>query len=81
MKVTRRDLLVWSAGAAAGLWLRPFPGRFWMTLPYGARTGPGFLNRSRGPVEVKQYFLHVVPERMRATRCAWPADGQLALRE
>jgi molybdopterin-dependent oxidoreductase iron-sulfur protein len=53
MKVTRRDLLVWSAGAAAGLMVTPVPWKLLDDTSIWSQNWPWIPQPSRGPVEVK----------------------------
>ncbi len=65
MKVTRRDLLVWSAGAAAGLMVTPVPWKLLDDTSIWSQNWPWIPQPARGPVEVKHVGLHAVSERMR----------------
>jgi anaerobic selenocysteine-containing dehydrogenase len=53
MKVTRRDLLVWSAGAAAGLMVTPVPWKLLDDTSIWSQNWPWIPQPARGPVEVK----------------------------
>ena len=53
MKVTRRDLLVWSAGAAAGLMVTPVPWKLLDDTSIWSQNWPWIPQPTRGPVEVK----------------------------
>ena len=53
MKVTRRDLLVWSAGAAAGLVVTPVPWKLLDDTSIWSQNWPWIPQPARGPVEVK----------------------------
>jgi hypothetical protein len=53
MKVTRRDLLVWSAGAAAGLIVTPVPWKLLDDTSIWSQNWPWIPQPARGPVEVK----------------------------
>ena len=61
MKVTRRDLLVWSAGAAAGLLVTPVPWKVLDDVSIWSQNWPWIPQPSRGPVEVKQSFCTLCP--------------------
>ena len=61
MKVTRRDLLVWSAGAAAGLLATPVPWKVLDDVSIWSQNWPWIPQASRGPVEVKQSFCTLCP--------------------
>ncbi len=53
MKVTRRDLLLWSAGAAAGLMVTPVPWKLLDDTSIWSQNWPWIPQPARGPVEVK----------------------------
>ena len=53
MKVTRRDLLVWGAGAAAGLMVTPVPWKLLDDTSIWSQNWPWIPQAARGPVEVK----------------------------
>ncbi|MGC1452540.1 MAG: hypothetical protein WA830_21125 [Candidatus Sulfotelmatobacter sp.] len=53
MKVTRRDLLVWSAGAAAGLMVTPVPWKLLDDTSIWSQNWPWIPQPARGPVEVR----------------------------
>jgi hypothetical protein len=53
MKVTRRDLLVWGAGAAAGLMVTPVPWKLLDDTSIWSQNWPWIPQPARGPVEVK----------------------------
>lgn len=61
MKVTRRDLLVWSAGAAAGLLATPVPWKILDDVSIWSQNWPWIPQPARGPVEVKQSFCTLCP--------------------
>jgi Ni/Fe-hydrogenase subunit HybB-like protein len=61
MKVTRRDLLVWSAGAAAGLMVTPVPWKLLDDTSIWSQNWPWIPQSARGPVEVKQTFCTLCP--------------------
>ena len=75
MKVTRRDLLVWSAGAAAGLLVTPVPWKMLDDVSIWSQNWPWIPQPSRSPVEVKQSFCTLCPNgcglRVR-TAAGWP---------
>jgi hypothetical protein len=62
MKVTRRDLLVWSAGAAAGLLATPVPWKVLDDVSIWSQNWPWIPQVARGPVEVKQSFCTLCPK-------------------
>ena len=61
MKVTRRDLLVWSAGAAAGLLVTPVPWKLLDDTSIWSQNWPWIPQPIRGPVEVKQSACTLCP--------------------
>ena len=64
MKVTRRDLLVWSAGAAAGLLVTPVPWKLLDDTSIWSQNWPWIPQPARGPVEVKQSLCTLVSQWM-----------------
>ena len=62
MKVTRRDLLVWSAGAAAGLMVTPVPWKVLDDVSIWSQNWPWIPQPPRGPVEVKQSACTLCPK-------------------
>jgi len=62
MKVTRRDLLVWSAGTAAGLLATPVPWKVLDDVSIWSQNWPWIPQPARGPVEVKQSFCTLCPK-------------------
>ncbi len=75
MKVTRRDLLVWSAGAAAGLMVTPVPWKLLDDTSIWSQNWPWIPQPTRGPVEVKQSSCTLCPNGcgMRVRMAAgWP---------
>lgn len=62
MKVTRRDLFVWGAGAAAGLVFTPVPWKLLDDVSIWTQNWPWIPQPPRGPVEVKQSFCSLCPE-------------------
>jgi molybdopterin-dependent oxidoreductase iron-sulfur protein len=62
MKVTRRDLLVWSAGAAAGLLATPVPWKVLDDVSIWSQNWPWIPQPTRGPVEIKQSFCTLCPK-------------------
>ena len=75
MKVTRRDLLVWSAGAAAGLMVTPVPWKLLDDTSIWSQNWPWIPQPTRGPVEVKQSCCTLCPNGcgMRVRMAAgWP---------
>jgi molybdopterin-dependent oxidoreductase iron-sulfur protein len=61
MKVTRRDLLFWSAGAAAGLMVTPVPWKLLDDTSIWSQNWPWIPQPARGPVEVKQTSCTLCP--------------------
>jgi hypothetical protein len=75
MKVTRRDLLMWSAGAAAGLMVTPVPWKLLDDTSIWSQNWPWIPQPPRGPVEVKQTACTLCPNGcgMRVRMAArWP---------
>jgi anaerobic selenocysteine-containing dehydrogenase len=62
MKVTRRDLLVWSAGAAAGFMVTPVPWKLLDDTSIWSQNWPWIPQPTRGPVEVKQSACTLCPQ-------------------
>jgi len=62
MKVTRRDLLVWSAGAAAGFMVTPVPWKLLDDTSIWSQNWPWIPQPPRGPVEVKQSACTLCPQ-------------------
>jgi hypothetical protein len=62
MKLSRRDLLVWSAGAAAGLLATPVPWKVLDDVSIWSQNWPWIPQAARGPVEVKQSFCTLCPK-------------------
>jgi len=62
MKVTRRDLLVWSAGAAAGLIVTPVPWKLLDDTSIWSQNWAWIPQPVRGPVEVKQSACTLCPQ-------------------
>jgi hypothetical protein len=62
MKVTRRDLLVWSAGAAAGLLATPVPWKILDDVSIWSQNWGWIPQPARGPVEVKQSVCTLCPK-------------------
>lgn len=61
MKVTRRDLLVWSAGAAAGLLVTPVPWKLLDDTSIWSQNWPWIPQPARSPVEVKLSACNLCP--------------------
>src|SRR4249919_3659566 len=61
MKVSRRDLLVWSAGAAAGLIVTPVPWKLLDDTSIWTQNWPWIPQPARGPVEVKPAVCALCP--------------------
>ena len=62
MKVSRRDLLLWSAGAAAGLLVTPVPWKVLDDVSIWSQNWPWIPQPSRGPVEVTQSACTLCPK-------------------
>ena len=62
MKVTRRDLLVWSAGAAAGLMVTPVPWKILDDTSKWSQNWPWIPQPARVPVETRQSFCSLCPK-------------------
>jgi hypothetical protein len=62
MKVTRRDLFVWGAGAAAGLVFTPVPWKLLDDVSIWTQNWPWIPQPPRGPIEVKQSFCTLCPQ-------------------
>ncbi len=62
MKVTRRDLFVWGAGAAAGLVFTPVPWKLLDDVSIWSQNWPWIPQPTRGPIEVKQSFCTLCPQ-------------------
>src|SRR5690348_1769622 len=75
MKVTRRDLLVWAAGAAAGIAFTPVPWEILDDVSIWSQNWSWIPQPARGPVEVKQSFCTLCPNgcglKVR-TAAGWP---------
>jgi hypothetical protein len=61
MKLTRRDLFVWGAGAAAGLAFTPVPWKLLDDTSIWSQNWPWIPQPTRGPVDVKQSFCTLCP--------------------
>lgn len=61
MKFSRRDLLVWGAGAAAGLVVTPVPWKLLDDASKWSQNWPWIPQPARGPVEVKQSACTLCP--------------------
>lgn len=62
MRIRRRDLLVWSAGAAAGLLATPVPWKILDDVSIWTQNWPWIPQPPRGPVEVRQSFCTLCPK-------------------
>jgi hypothetical protein len=77
VKLTRRDLLVWGAGATAGLFFTPVPWKLLDDVSIWSQNWPWIPQPSHGPIEVKSSFCTLCPNgcgmkvRMAA---AWPVS-------
>jgi hypothetical protein len=75
MKVTRRDLFVWGAGAAAGLVFTPVPWKLLDDVSIWTQNWSWIPQPPRGPVEVKQSFCNLCPQGCELkvkTAAGWP---------
>jgi len=75
MKFTRRDLLVWSAGAAAGLVCTPVPWKLLDDASIWTQNWPWIPQPAHAPVETKDSFCTLCPSGcgMRVRMAAgWP---------
>ncbi len=61
MKFSRRDLLVWGAGAAAGLVVTPVPWKLLDDTSKWSQNWPWIPQPARGPVQVKQSACTLCP--------------------
>jgi Molybdopterin oxidoreductase Fe4S4 domain len=61
MNFTRRDLLTWGGGAAAGLLLTPVPWKLLDDTSIWTQNWPWIPQPARGPVEVKNSFCALCP--------------------
>lgn len=75
MKLTRRDLFVWGAGAAAGLAFTPVPWKLLDDTSIWSQNWPWIPQPARGPVELKHSFCTLCPRgcalKVR-TAAGWP---------
>ncbi|HKT87054.1 MAG TPA: hypothetical protein VJQ59_01370 [Candidatus Sulfotelmatobacter sp.] len=62
MKLTRRDLLAWSAGAAAGLMVTPVPWKILDDTSIWSQNWPWIPQPARVPVEVSQSHCTLCPK-------------------
>jgi Molybdopterin oxidoreductase Fe4S4 domain len=62
MKVTRRDLFVWGAGAAAGLVFTPVPWKLLDDVSIWTQNWPWIPQPQLGPVEVTQSLCSLCPQ-------------------
>jgi len=62
MKVTRRDLFVWGAGAAAGLVFTPVPWKLLDDVSIWSQNWPWIPQPPRGPIDFKQSFCALCPQ-------------------
>ncbi len=75
MKLTRRDLLVWSAGAAAGLAFTPVPWKLLGDMSIWTQNFPWIPQPAHAPIEAKNSFCTLCPNGcgMRVRMAAgWP---------
>lgn len=62
MKFSRRDLLVWGAGAAAGIMVTPVPWKVLDDVSIWSQNWSWIPQPTRGPVEVKQSLCTLCPK-------------------
>jgi hypothetical protein len=62
MKVSRRDLLVWGAGAAAGLMVTPVPWKLLDDTSIWSQNWPWIPQPARGPLEIRQTSCTLCPK-------------------
>lgn len=62
MKLTRRDLLAWSAGAAAGLIVTPIPWKILDDTSIWSQNWPWIPQPARVPVEIRQSHCTLCPK-------------------
>jgi hypothetical protein len=62
MKFSRRDLLAWGAGAAAGLMVTPVPWKVLDDVSIWSQNWGWIPQPAKGPVEVKQSFCTLCPK-------------------
>lgn len=62
MKMTRRDLLTWGAGAVAGLAVTPIPWKLLDDISIWSQNWPWIPQPARGPVDVQQSFCSLCPQ-------------------
>lgn len=62
MKVSRRDLLVWGAGAAAGLMVTPVPWKLLDDSSIWSQNWPWIPQPARGPLEIRQTSCTLCPK-------------------
>jgi len=62
MKFTRRDLLIWSAGAAAGLVVSPVPWKLLDDTSIWSQNWPWIPQPVHAPIEVKQTLCALCPK-------------------
>ena len=75
MKVTRRNLLLWGAGAAAGMIVTPVPWKLLDDVSIWSQNWPWIPQPAHGPIEVKQTTCGLCPQGcgMRVRMAAgWP---------
>jgi len=61
MKFTRRDLLVWGAGAAAGIMVTPVPWKVLDDVSIWSQNWPWIPQPARGPIEIKSSSCTLCP--------------------
>jgi hypothetical protein len=75
MNVTRRNLLLWGAGAAAGMMVTPVPWKLLDDVSIWSQNWPWIPQPTHGPIEVKQTSCSLCPQGcgMRVRMAAgWP---------
>lgn len=62
MKLTRRDMLLWSAGAAAGFAVTPVPWKLLDDVSIWSQNWPWIPQPARGPIDVQPSFCTLCPQ-------------------
>ena len=62
MKLTRRDMLLWSAGAAAGFAVTPIPWKLLDDVSIWTQNWPWIPQPARGPIDVQPSFCTLCPQ-------------------
>jgi len=61
MRVTRRDLLIWSAGATAGMMVTPVPWKLLGDISIWTQNWPWIPQPTHRPIDVKESFCTLCP--------------------